>query len=49
MPASLTAIEMTGRIDERRQLQLDQALPVAGPMRVRVIVLYPFLNEWDED
>jgi hypothetical protein len=33
------AIEMTGTIDERRQLHLDEQLPVAGPSRVRVIIL----------
>jgi hypothetical protein len=48
MEATMTAIEMTGRIDENRQLQLDGLLPVPGPMRVRVIVLYPFNDEWDE-
>ena len=44
----MTAIEMTGTIDNRRQLQLDGSLPISGPMRVRVIVLYPIDNEWDE-
>ena len=40
---------MTGSIDENRQLQLDGLLPVSGPMRVRVIVLYPLdEDEWDE-
>ena len=44
----MTAIEMTGRIDEHRQLQLDNPLPVSGPMRVRVIVLYPIQDQEDE-
>lgn len=35
------AIEATGTVDEDRRLRLDEALPVTGPMRVRVIVLYP--------
>ncbi len=48
MEATMTAIEVTGMIDEHRQLQLDGALPVSGPMRVRVIVLYPIHDEWDE-
>ena len=48
METTMTAIEMTGRIDEHRQLQLDNPLPVSGPMRVRVIVLYPIKDEWDE-
>jgi hypothetical protein len=48
MEATMTAIEMTGTIDEHRQLQLDGDLPVSGPRRVRVIVLYPLSDEWDE-
>jgi hypothetical protein len=48
METPMTAIEMTGRIDEHRQLQLDSPLPVSGPRRVRVIVLYPIEDEWDE-
>jgi hypothetical protein len=48
METTMTAIEMTGRIDEHRQLQLDNPLPVSGPMRVRVIVLYPIQDEEDE-
>jgi hypothetical protein len=48
METTMTAIEMTGRIDENRQLQLDNPLPVSGPMRVRVIVLYPIQDEEDE-
>jgi len=37
----MTAIEMTGTVDENHQLQLDGKLPFAGPKRVRVIVLSP--------
>jgi hypothetical protein len=48
METTMTAIEMTGRIDEHHQLQLDDPLPVPGPMRVRVIVLYPIEDEEDE-
>ena len=48
MEATLTAIEATGTIDENRQLRLDELLPVSGPVRVRVIVLYPLNEEWDE-
>lgn len=48
METTMTAIEITGRIDEHRQLQLDSLLPISGPMRVRVIVLYPSEDEWDE-
>ena len=48
METALSAVEVTGIIDEHRQLQLDELLPVAGPMRVRVIVLYPLTDESDE-
>lgn len=48
MEATMTAVEMTGTIDEQHQLKLDEALPVTGPMRVRVIVLVPVTDEWSE-
>jgi len=48
MDAPLTAIELTGAIDERQQLVLDEPLPVTGPRRVRVILLYPLDEGWDE-
>jgi hypothetical protein len=48
MEGTMTAIEMMGTIDEHRQLRLDGTLPVPGPMRVRVLVLYPLSEEWDE-
>ena len=48
MKTTMTAVEMTGRIDDQHQLQLDGPLPVSGPKRVRVIVLYPTDDEWDE-
>ena len=41
MEARMTAIEMIGRVDEQQQLHLEGPLPVSGPMRVRVIILYP--------
>lgn len=41
LEATLTAIEMTGMIDDEHQLHLDATLPIDGPRRVRVIVLYP--------
>lgn len=47
----MTAIEMTGTVDENRKLQLDGVLPFAGPKRVRVIVLSPLTEppvDWDE-
>ena len=30
-----------GTVDEQRQLHLDESLPIAGPSRVRVIILVP--------
>lgn len=48
MENPLTAIELTGTIDAQHQLRLDEALPVSGPRRVRVIVLYPLDSDWDE-
>ncbi len=48
METTLTAIELTGTVNENRQLQLDELLPIAGPKRVRVILLYSPMDEWDE-
>jgi len=48
METTLAAIEMTGTVDEHHRLQLDGELPIAGPARVRVLVLYPLDDEWDE-
>lgn len=48
MDVPLTAIELTGTIDDQQQLQLDEALPISGPKRVRVIVLYRLDDTWDE-
>jgi hypothetical protein len=48
MDAALTAIETTGTVDEHHRLSLDEDLPVTGPIRVRVIVLYPLAEEWNE-
>ena len=39
MVANIKAIEVTGEIDGNGQLHLDEALPVIGPNRVRVILL----------
>jgi hypothetical protein len=41
MQAATQAIETTGTIDIQHQLVLDGALPIAGPTRVRVIILLP--------
>ncbi|MDN3513407.1 MAG: hypothetical protein NG747_03295 [Candidatus Brocadia sp.] len=41
------AIETTATIDAKRQLILDEPLPVVGPKKVRVIIL--LLEEMDMD
>jgi len=48
MEGTMTAIEMTGTIDAYRQLRLDSTLPISAHTRVRVLVLYPLNEEWDE-
>ncbi len=48
MESAMAAIEMTGTIDEQRQLHLDGPLPIPGPMRVRVLILCPLSDEWSE-
>lgn len=48
MEIPMTAIEMTGTVDEHRQLILDGSLPFSGPKRVRVIVLSRPDDEVDE-
>ncbi len=48
METPLAAIEMTGTVDEHHRLRLDGDLPISGPARVRVLVLYPLDEEWDE-
>jgi hypothetical protein len=48
MEMTMTAIEVTGTVDEQQQLQLDTPLPIRGPKRVRVIVLYSLDDELDE-
>jgi len=48
MESTLTAIETAGTVNECHELVLDDALPIPGPMRVRVIVLYAPVKEWNE-
>lgn len=48
MGSPLTAIELTGTVDEQHRLVLDEELPVVGPQRVKVIILYPRSESWDE-
>ena len=35
-----SAVEVVGEIDEHRHLQLAEPLPISGPRRVRVIILF---------
>jgi hypothetical protein len=37
----MNAIETTGIVDAQHQLRLDEPLTIAGPSRVRVIILVP--------
>jgi hypothetical protein len=45
MESTMTAIEMTGMIDENHWLHLGGTLPVPGPMQVRVLILYPLAED----
>jgi hypothetical protein len=46
--AALRAFEVAGEIDERRQLHVKEPLPIAGPSRVRIIILVPDQPDVDE-
>lgn len=48
MDTATKAIETTGTIDAQCQLVLDKPLPVAGPTRVRVIILLSEEADIDE-
>jgi hypothetical protein len=48
MDNTMAAIEVTGRVDEQHRLQLDAPLPISGPRRVRIIVLYSAEDGFDE-
>ncbi len=49
MGTATKAIETTGIIDAHRRLILDEQLPVAGPARVRVILLLQEETNGDEE
>ncbi|MBM3135501.1 MAG: hypothetical protein FJZ89_09530 [Chloroflexi bacterium] len=36
----MKALEVMGTIDEQRRLHLDEPLPIIGPSRVRVILMF---------
>ena len=44
----MRAIELTGTVDTEHRLVLDEALPIDGPIRVRVIVLVDNQDEITE-
>ena len=48
MAVPTKAIETTGTIDVQHQLVLDELLPVAGPTRVRVVILLTEEADIDE-
>jgi len=48
MSVATRAIETAGTIDANCQLVLDDPLPIAGPKRVRVIILVPDETDIDE-
>lgn len=49
MKPVLKAVEVAGNIDEQHQLHLDSPLPIEGPSRVRVIILFPEQADVDEN
>ncbi len=49
MGVPLKAIETTGTVDEQHQLVLDEPLPIAGPSRVRVIILLDGESDMEEN
>ncbi|MEM7119164.1 MAG: hypothetical protein AAF614_42495 [Chloroflexota bacterium] len=48
MKSPMTAVELTGIIDENQQLRLDSPLPIIGPAKVKVLLLYTPDEEIDE-
>jgi len=49
MDTPLTAIELHGTVNEFHQLELDTMIPISGPKRVRIIVLFPSDNDVMEE
>ena len=41
MEITMKAIEVMGTVDKECRLHIDEPLPIAGPNRVRVIILFP--------
>jgi hypothetical protein len=49
MQRIVKALELTGTVDEKRQLHLDEPLPGMGPSRVRILILVTEEQEITED
>ncbi|NMX21965.1 hypothetical protein C5S30_05950 [ANME-1 cluster archaeon GoMg4] len=49
MEITTKAIEIMGTIDKKSQLHIDEPLPITGPSRVRVIVLFSGEEDMDVD
>ena len=45
----MKALELSGQIDEKHGLHVDQPIPIDGPCRVRVLLLIPEGEELPED
>jgi hypothetical protein len=48
MEIASRAIETSGTVDAHNHLKLDHTLPIKGPKRVRVIILFPEDDDVDE-
>ncbi|MBM4034329.1 MAG: hypothetical protein FJ291_21500 [Planctomycetes bacterium] len=48
MAVTARAVEISGVVDTDHQLHLDGPVPIAGPSRVRVIILVPEDADLDE-
>jgi hypothetical protein len=48
MDVTCRAIETTGIVDVHRHLLLNETLPIEGPKKVRVIILLPEDDDFDE-
>lgn len=48
MENPLRAIEVSGTIDDKQQLHLDEPVTIQGPARVRVLILVPDYAEIEE-
>ena len=49
MELTTETIEVVGTVDKKSQLHIDEPLPIAGPIQVPVIVLFPWEKDTDVD